>query len=166
MRSQSSFSAGLAQACAIVSGVAGVAAGGLRATFGAGFTCIDTCPSRTDYVSQFAAGTLHLMAPSIVLALLSVLIYLNYCLATGHPRAIAVPLLVLVGACVALVLFAQARLPYLPVTSDGRLAAPPLENWEGEWGIALMLVSAGWSALMAQQARVRPATEGGPSAAR
>lgn len=164
-RTQSSLVPGLARALAILAGVAGVLAGGLRATFGAGLACLSTCPSQAEYVAQFASGTMHLMVPSFLLGLLSLLVYLGYCLAMGQPRAMFVPLLASAVACVALVIFARSGLAHLPATSDGLLAAVPLENWEGEWGIALMLAAGGWSALMTQQARVLPMGERDFSAA-
>lgn len=166
MRTQGSFSAGLARAFAILAGVAGVIAGGLQATFGAGFACFDTCPSRQAYLVSFAPDTLRLMAPSLVLGLLSLLVYFGYCAGVGQLRAMALPLLASAVVGVALVIFARARLASLPVSGGGLLAEQALESWQSEWGIALMLVAGGWSALMTQQARVLPAREQGTSVAR
>lgn len=141
----------VARVLAILAGTAGVGAGLLTSTFGADYICFPSCPSQAWYLRVFALTTLLSMAPCLALAVLALLIYLGYCIATGHLRAMMVPVLVFVGGGVLLAALALVGLALL----DFSVGA--LENWEAAWGLALMVVSAAWSALTVWLARVRPA---------
>jgi hypothetical protein len=138
--------------CAVLAGLAA----GLLETFGAGFVCFDTCPTRADYFARLGPTAVLLMTPCIVIEALAMAAFLAYCLATRQPwRAVSSLLILLVGglvgvaALIALAQHAQATLPVRGSVEGDILVETPLETWAQEWGWALTLVAGAWSGVLA-----------------
>jgi hypothetical protein len=138
-----------ARIVAVLAVLAGLAAGYLASTFGVGFICFDTCPSREFYFSYTIPAEERLMIPCIVLATLALALFLIYCLATRQPwRALIVLLFFLVGGLVGSAILGtlvlQAR-NTIPVHEGDFLVEDSAVAWAKQWGLALILVAVVWS---------------------
>jgi hypothetical protein len=94
------------------------------------------------------------MAPCVALELLALATFVAYCLATRQARrAASQAVVLLVGGLVgvtALSAFMLAGQASLPLTWEGYFAgSASLEAWQGQWGLALMIVAGAWSAVLA-----------------
>jgi hypothetical protein len=117
--------------CAVL---AGLAAGLLEATFGAGFVCFDTCPTRAIYFAQLGPTAVQLMMPCVVLEALAMAAFLAYGLATRQARRAVSSLLVLLVGVAALTALAQHAQATLPVWGDGEGDRPPFRDSTGSMG--------------------------------
>jgi hypothetical protein len=138
---------------AICAMLAGLAAGLLAATVGAGFMCFDSCPTREDYFAHLGPVAVQVMMPCILLEVLALAIFLAYCIAIGQAQRAVKPILFLligglsgVAALYALLLYGQAT---VPVDPNGYLLDTPVQEWAQLWGLALMLVAVAWSGVLA-----------------
>ncbi len=138
---------------AICAMLAGLAAGLLAATVGAGFMCFDTCPSRDDYFANLGFVAMQVMMPCILLEMLALAVFLAYCIATGQAQRAVKPIrFLLIGGLAGIALlyillrYGQAT---VPVDPNGYLLETPAQEWAQLWGLALMLVALGWSGVLA-----------------
>lgn len=138
---------------AISAMLAGVVAGLLAATAGAGFMCFDTCPSRDDYFANLGLVAMQVMAPCIVLEVLALAIFLAYCVATGQVQRAVKPIRFLLIGGLAGVATLYVLLRYgqatVPIDPNGYLLETPAQEWGQLWGLALMLVAVVWSGVLA-----------------
>lgn len=154
MRNHARFALRASRIFAVLAIVAGIGGGLFQATILSGFVCFDSCPPPARYFMQLFPALARVLAPCIVLALLALLTFLWYCGATGQRRrANKQVVFFLVGGVVsAAVLGGLALLGsvILPVTPDGVLMEQPLESWTLLWGLAVLLVVAGWTGILAR----------------
>ncbi len=154
MRNDTTFALGASRFFAVCAIVAGVAAGILEATLGAGFVCFDYCPYPADYFSRLFPGLALLLIPCIVLSLLALGAFLWHCGARGQrSRANKQVIFFLVGGGIGGAVLGSMLLlgsVILPVTSDGILVERPLETWAHLWGLAILLVAASWTGILAR----------------
>jgi len=140
---------------AICAALAGLGAG-LLEVIGAGFVCVDSCPTREFYVSYLGPSRARFMTPCVVLEVLAVAVFVLYCLATRQSRRAGIALLVLLvggllsfAALDALLLQAQATLPSASAAGGEVLIEGPVEAWEEQWAWAITLVVGAWSGVLA-----------------
>ena len=138
---------------AICAVLAGLGAGLLTGAFGA-FVCVDSCPTPVDYFPSQGPTAVWVMIPCVALAVLALLTFTGYCIATRQARrAIVQTLVLVVGGVVgsfalnAFMLHGQAS---VPLTFDDYFAdSGSLEAWVKEWGLALTVVAGVWSGSLA-----------------
>ncbi len=142
----------MSRVLAVCAVLAGLAAGLLASTILVGFTCFDSCPSRTDFLSRMPAEA-RLLIPCVVLAALALLFFLAYCLDTRQPRRANVAILFFlaggligVAALAGLVQIAHAT---LPIHEDSPEFAHAVVGWAQLWGLSLLLVAVVWSGVLA-----------------
>ena len=134
--------------------VVGISAGLLTATLGAAIVCFDSCPTPVAFFPGQGPAAVGVMIPCIALAVLALLTFAGYCVATRQLRRAARQALVLVvGGLVggvalnAFLLHGQAS---VPLTFDDYFAdSGSIEAWVKEWGLALTLVAGVWSGSLA-----------------
>lgn len=149
------FALGASRFFAVCAIITGLAAGFLEATFLAGFSCFDVCPSQARYFSQLFPTLARLLWPCVVLALLALGAFLWYCAAKGQrSRANKQMIYFVVGGVIGAVVIGGASLlarAFLPVTTHGLLKEQPLEAWAQMWGVTIMAVAALWTGILARR---------------
>lgn len=136
----------LAGVLAVLAGLAGVGGGFLESAL-SGLVCFDTCPSTEQYFSHIVPETLTVMTPCLALVLLTLLAYLGYCIAVRRVRAVALPVLALVGC--AAVYSGVVLLGMTQIAAASDLAyEDTLVQWMMWWGFTLVLLSIVWAALV------------------
>lgn len=154
MRNNTTFALGASRFFAVCAIVAGVAAGFIEATLFAGLVCFDYCPDRAHYFSHLFPTLALLLIPCIVLSLLALWTFLWYCGARGQrSRANKQVIFFLGGGVIGAAVLGGLLLVgnvILPVTSDGVLVEQPLESWSQLWGLAILLVAASWTGVLAR----------------
>jgi hypothetical protein len=134
---------------AILAALAGLAAGLLSVVLGAFLICLDGCPSREAYFSNIGPGTVRLLTPCVVLAALSLALFLTYSLATRQNwRALIVFLIFLVGGLLgaaALNALMQYGRATLPIDDFGFLIKDSALAWAQWLGVSLLLAAVVWS---------------------
>jgi hypothetical protein len=137
---------------AILSALAGLAAGCLASTF-ATLICFDSCPTRNDYFSRLLPGALTLLAPCAALATLALVLFLAYCFATRQSRRAIIALLYFLAgglvAVAALATLAQIGKSTLPTYEEGALVEGSAVGWAQMWALALIVVAVAWSGILA-----------------
>lgn len=138
---------------AICAMLAGLVAGFLEAVVGATIICVDSCPPRDAYFSDLGPIAVRIMTPCVVLAVLALVAFVAYCLATRQARRVVMPILFLlvggvigVAALDALLQHGQATVG----TDQGFLLSAPAQAWAGLWGLSLTLVAGAWSGVLAR----------------
>jgi hypothetical protein len=136
--------------CALL---AGIGVGFLQMTGGASFVCFDSCPTREFMFSYLGPTTVNALLPCVVLALLALVAFVAYCLATGQAQRVVIPILFLLGGgllgVAGLYAFLQHAQATLPVGEGDILIAGPAETFRGLWGLTILLVAGTWSGMLA-----------------
>ncbi len=153
MRNDARFALRASRVFAVLAIVAGIGASLFQALFGSA-VCFDYCPSPADYFPQLFPILGWILVPCIILALLALWTFLWYCRATEQRRRASKQVIFflvggVIGAAVLGGLLLMASI-ILPVTSDGILVEQPLERWTLIWGLAVLLVVAGWTGILAR----------------
>ncbi len=135
---------------AVLALLAGLFIGLIAAGPGASFTCFDTCPTRDVFFPTFVPAAMRLMLWCVALAVLALVLFLVYCLATRQAWRALIVLLVfvaggLLGVAVLNGLVEQARTT-LSINEDGLLVD---SSWASMWGGTLLLVATVWAGSLA-----------------
>jgi hypothetical protein len=114
--------------------------------------CFDSCSPPDDYFSHVALGTLEFETPCIVLELLALALFINYCRLTQQPRKktiAAASFFVAGGLAGGAILWTFLAYGHATLSvQDGVLVENSVESWAKTWALIVIGVAVVWSGVL------------------